>query len=348
MKTKALLPTDIALNHLPAKNLLAGNLFAAILVATLMHASTPEVRAQDSTFLVPLKRWNLKIVGLDHIYPTYLADPLGNRFEAAAWFMQYADYDYTDQINQGGSYTGHLTIFPAIRISLLQFRPRSNPKLGIEGEMGIMTPCHMRQGTNDFIGLDGVYYFAVAGNPTEWLFLRFSKHHICTHIGDEYPKRITTSVTDKNPMFKQGPVTDDFRFAASVRPLWFLGSPRLDFLMLYAEVGYFDPGGDFLGLRKTWPNNYAYMNYMGGLELEYYFTGTSRWLGGVFAATNVSTYQQNGFAKNINFTAGYILPQERDRMRLRLGFQYYNGRSLVNEFYNRKERFIGMFFAFDV
>ena len=306
------------------------------------------VRAQDSTFLVPLKKWNLKVVGLDHMYRAYLADPLGNRFEAAMQFMQYADYDYTDQVNQGGKYTGHVTVFPAARVSLFQFRPKSNPKLGIEAEMGVMTPCHMRDGNNDFIGLDGVYYFAVAANPAEWLSLRFSKHHICTHIGDEYPKRDVKSVTDKDPMFKQGPVQDDFRWAASVRPLWFLHRPNLDILRVYAEVGYFDPGGDFLGARKSWPNSYAYMNYMGGAELEYYFTGKLRWIGGVFAAGNISAYQQNGFGKNINFTAGYILPQERNKLRVRFGVQFYNGRSLVNEFYNRKERFVCAFMAFDV
>jgi hypothetical protein len=317
-------------------------------ILALILAAAMSLSAQDSTFLVPLKNWNLKIVGLRHLYPTYLADPLGNRFEAAAWFMRYADYDYTDEINEGGPYRGHLTIYPAIRLSLLQFRPKSNPKLGVEGEMGIMTPCHMRQENNDFIGLDGVYYFSIVGKPTEWLNLRFSKHHICTHIGDEFPKRETTSVTDRNPLNKQGPVMDDFRFAAAARPLWFLGVPRLDVLMVYAEVGYFDPGGDFLGERKAWPNNYAYMNYMGGVELEYYFSGAARWLGGVFAAANLSTYQQNGFAKNLNITAGYILPQERNKLRLRLGVQFYNGRSLVNEFYNRKEKFIGVYFGFDV
>lgn len=303
---------------------------------------------QESPFIIPLNKWNLKIVGLDHIYPTYLADPLGNRFEAAAQFFQYADYDYTDEVNQNGKYMGHLTVFPAARLSLFQFRPKSNPKLGIEGEVGVMTPCHMRQGNNDFIGLDGVYYFAIAARPTEWLSLRFSKHHICTHIGDEFAKRTTMSVTDRDPLYKQGPTMDDFRFAASVSPLWFLGRPELDILKVYAEVGYFDPGSDFLGLRKSWPNDYAYMNYMGGVELEYYFTQKLRWLGGVFAAANVSAYQQNGFSKNINITAGYILPQERNKLRLRLGVQFYNGRSLVNEFYNRKEKFIAAYFAFDV
>jgi hypothetical protein len=306
------------------------------------------IKGQDSTFLVPLKNWNLRIIGLDHMYRTYLADPLGNRFEAAAHFMQYADYDYTDEINQGGKYMGHVTVFPAARISVFQFRPRSNPKLGIEAEVGVMTPCHMRASSNDFIGLDGVYYFAVAANPTEWLSLRFSKHHICTHVGDEFPKRITTSVTDRDPMFKQGPVQDDLRWAVSVKPLWFLHHPNLDILRVYGEVGYFDPGSDFLGARKSWPNQYAYMNYMGGAELEYYFPHKLSWLGGVFAAANVSAYQMNGFAKNFNFTAGYILPQDKNKLRFRLGIQIYNGRSLVNEFYNRREKFIACYMAFDV
>jgi hypothetical protein len=62
----------------------------------------------------------------------------------------------------------------------------------------------------------------------------------------------------------------------------------------------------------------------------------------------VSAYQQNGFGKNLNITAGYILPQDWNKRRLRLGVQFYNGRSLVNEFLNRRERFIGAFLAFDV
>lgn len=315
---------------------------------TIIMAFMVSAFGQEKPFTISFKKGNLKIVGLDHLYRTYLADPLGNRFEAAAQFFQYADYDYTDNVNNDGSYMGHLTVYPAARLSLLQYRLKSNPKLGIEGEIGVMTPCHMRQGNNDFIGLDGIYYFAIAGNPTEWLSLRFSKHHICTHIGDEYPKRTTTSVTDRDPMYKQGPTMDDFRFAASIRPLWFVKVPQWDILRVYAEVGYFDPGFDFLGERKSWPNNYAYMNYMGGMELEYYFPERLRWLGGVFTAANISTYQQNGFGKNLNITAGYILPQERDKLRLRLGVQFYNGRSLVNEFYNRKERFIAAYFAFDV
>ena len=110
------------------------NFVKTVLVAAFFSFILLPLKSQDSTFLIPLKKWNLKVVGLDHMYPTYLADPLGNRFEAAAQFMSYADYDYTDEINQGGAYRGHLTIYPAIRISILQFRPKNHPELGFEGE----------------------------------------------------------------------------------------------------------------------------------------------------------------------------------------------------------------------
>ncbi len=44
----------------------------------------------------------------------------------------------------------------------------------------------MRHKNHDLPGTDGIYYFAIAAKPTEWIALRFSKHHICTHLGDEF------------------------------------------------------------------------------------------------------------------------------------------------------------------
>lgn len=306
------------------------------------------MQAQDSTFRYSFKRGDLKIVGLKNIYPAYLADPLGNRCETAAQFMKYADFDFDDNINNGGDYRGHLVIYPSFKMSLLQFRPKSNPKLGIEGEIGIMLPIYLRMGGNDMMAMDGIYYFAIAGNPTEWLYLRWSKHHICTHLGDEFSSGPTISVTDVDPAKLRAPVNDDMRFNIAVKPLWFMGRSDLDILMVYGELGYFDPGTDFLGDRQSKPHTFARMNYMTGAELEYYFTGKLKKAGGVYAAYNVSWYQENSFAPNTNFTMGYILPQDRYNKRMRIGMQFYNGRSLLNQFYYKKERFFGVYLAFDV
>ncbi|NJN77663.1 MAG: hypothetical protein HC803_04480 [Saprospiraceae bacterium] len=208
--------------------------------------------AQDSSsFNIPIKDWNMKIMGLDNFYPTYLADPLGARFEVSSQSMLYGDIDMEDEINQGGGYLGKLIIFTGARMSLLKFSPKSNPKLGIEVDLGVTIPFIMRAGNHDAIGVDGIYYFAIAGKPTEWLALRFSKHHICTHIGDEYMHGTTKTVTDFDPNITQLPVRDDFIFSAAARPLYFLKNPHWDILQVYGEVGYFFPGTDFLGRRQN-------------------------------------------------------------------------------------------------
>jgi len=318
----------------------------AIIISLLL--CTTLLNAQDLSFSLDLGKGDLRIVGSKNIYPTYLADPLGNRSYASTQYTSYSDLDFADEVNEGGPYRGHLVISPAKRISLFQYRPKSNPKLGIEGEIGVMLPVTLRQKGFDMIGLDGVAYFAISGNPTEWLFLRFSKHHICTHIGDEIGSGNVQSVSDVDPAKLRAGVNDDFRLCATVKPLFFLGREDLNILSIYGEVGYFDPGSDFLGERQSRPHKYAYMDYLAGAEVEYYFQGRMKNTGGVFAAFNWSSYQENGFSPNLNYTAGYILPQDRNKLRMRIGIQYYNGRSLMNQFYYKKERFICAYLAFDV
>lgn len=262
--------------------------------------------------------------------------------------MKYSDLDFADKINSGGDYRGHLVIYPAFKFSLFQYRPKKNPALGIEGEVGIMLPVYLRQQGNDFMAVDGIYYFAISGNPTEWLFLRWSKHHICTHIGDEFPSGYVQSPIDFDPAKQRAPVNDDFRFCVAAKPLYFLGRPDLNILTVYGEVGYFDPGGDFLGTRQSKPHTFAYMNYLAGFDLEYWFPGQLKYAGGLFGGVNYSTFQENGFSPNINVTGGWLMPQDKFKKRMRIGIQYYNGRSLLNHYYNRKERFFGAYLSIDV
>jgi hypothetical protein len=45
---------------------------------------------------------------------------------------------------------------------------------------------------------------------------------------------------------------------------------------------------------------------------------------------------------------GFLPPQERDKRKVRIGMHYYNGRSLSNQFFNRKEKFIAFSLAFKI
>jgi len=90
-----------------------------------------------TSFIIPVKNWNLKILGLDNFYPTYLADPLGARFEISSQTLYYGDIDMQDEINSGGRYLGKLVAFPSCRGSFLKFSPKSNPNIGIDFDMGL-------------------------------------------------------------------------------------------------------------------------------------------------------------------------------------------------------------------
>jgi hypothetical protein len=296
-------------------------------------------------FNIPIKNWNLQFVGQENFYPTYLADPLGIRFGVSSQSMKYSDLDHSDNVNEDGTYLGKLIINPGVRFSLFKFSPSNNPKLGLEVDLGLTIPTIMRAGNHDLIGLDGIYYIAIAGKPTEWLSLRFSKHHICTHIGDEFPAAVK-SPTDFDYQIYQLPVRDDFILSAAVKPLYFLGREDLNILQLYGDFGFFMPGVDFLGTRQNKPNRDAYLNIQGGFELEYMLP--NQYLGGVFTALNVSAYQLNAFSPNISAMFGYILPQDWNKKRLRIGLNLYNGRSWSNQFYNRKEKFLAFFVEADI
>ncbi len=324
------------------KKMTIKNRLIAVLIisATALHG-----QVDSEKFTIPLKSWDLQIVARDNFYPTYLADPLGIRFGVSSQTMKYSDFDHSDKVNRDGTYLGKLVINPGVRFSLFKFTPQSNPNLGVEVDLGVTIPTFMRAGNHDIIGLDGIYYFAIGARPTEWLALRFSKHHICTHVGDEFTDHII-SPTDFDYQILQLPVRDDFILSAAVKPLYFLGNERLNILQIYGDFGFYMPGVDFMGGRQSKPHRDAYLSVQGGMEVEYQLP--NRYLGGVFTALNVSAYQLNAYSPNISAMVGYIFPQQWNKKRLRIGLNYYNGRSWSNHFYNRKEKFMAFFVEADI
>ena len=316
-----------------------------IIAVLLISATALHGQVDSEKFTIPLKNWDLQIVSSGNYYPTYLADPLGIRFGVSSQTMKYSDFDHSDKVNQDGTYLGKLVINPGVRFSLFRFSPKSNPNLGVEVDLGATIPTFMRAGNHDVIGLDGIYYFAIGARPTEWLALRFSKHHICTHAGDEFTDHII-SPTDFDYQILQLPVRDDFILSAAVKPLYFLGNERLNILQVYGDFGFYMPGKDFMGGRQNKPHRDAYLSVQGGMEVEYQLP--NRYMGGVFTALNVSAYQLNAYSPNISAMVGYIFPQEWNKKRLRIGLNYYNGRSWSNHYYNRKEKFVAFFVEADI
>ncbi|MCF8294628.1 MAG: hypothetical protein K9I34_01090 [Bacteroidales bacterium] len=288
----------------------------------------------------------LKWFDSENLYPSYLADPLGNRFEMSTQHVLYSDYETGDRINDGDGYLGRLSFYAGVRYSFFKFMSKKNPKLGIELELGFMTPVIMRSGNHDLISVDGIYYLALAARPAEWLDLRFSKHHICTHIGDEFATSTVYSPVDFDVNTSQLPVRDDFILSAAFRPLHFVIPHYENVLQLYGDFGFFLPGSDFLGERQNKPHKESWFNYQAGAELSYPLR--NKQLGGFFMAGNVSSYQLNGWSRNISLKAGWFLPIGKVTSRLNIGINYYTGRALANQFYNRHEEFVAFFVNADL
>lgn len=316
-----------------------------LIISIIILFAAVSVKAEDTTkFSFSIGKWNMKVISQEHLFPTYLADPLAPRFEVSSQKMLYSDVDYQDEINQGGDYLGKLYINAGARISLFQFRPKSNPKLGIGIELGLGMPVYMRHGNHDLMAFDGVYHFSISLKPREDLHIRLSKHHICAHRGDEYNRGGVDSPVDFDPNQLFLYVRDDYTLSAAYRP--FYKSKNWDILQVYGDFIFFLPGKDFMGTRQNKPSRHAYLAYQTGAEIEYYLP--YKFIGGFFTAMNVSAYQLNAWSPNYSFVAGYIFPQDKGKNRLRIGVNYYDGRAINNEFYNRKERFIAFIVGMDL
>lgn len=290
--------------------------------------------------------WDIQVVGQHNFYPTYLADPLAVRFDLSSQYTLASTIDMQDGINSDGSYLGKFTIKPATRLSLFRISPANKPNLGIEIDFGVALPFTMRKSNFDFVALDGIYFIGISGAPTEWLSLRLAKHHICTHRGVEFWAGKVDAPIDFDPLMFNLYVRDDVVFSAAMKPLYFLGKPDLNILQIYGDISTFIPGEGKLGKRQNKPNTHAYYVFQGGVELEYSFK--SSFLGGVFAAANVSAWQENGYSPNYSLIAGYIFPQPANKRKLRIGLNYYDGRCINNEFFNYNERFFAIQLAADL
>ncbi len=283
----------------------------------------------------------------DYLYPSYLADPLAIHFEAAYRMLSI------DEVtpNQYGV-NDRIDITAGTRYSFLRVAPSDQLNLGFEMDWGMSLPIFMEAGGFDVLSVDGIFYFALAVRPTDWLALRFSRHHICTHAGDELDRyQDGSSTIDYNNgimMTMASFVRDDYLISAAVEPLFLLdgsGYPWDRVLRLYGDFSFYAFGEDLLGERLLKSSDHAYIWYQYGAEVELPIPwGNS---GSFYGALNISHWQQNAYAPNYSFEAGYILPSGKRGQRFRIGFVYYDGQSVQNNFNYRREQYTGFEFTIE-
>lgn len=283
-----------------------------------------------------------------YLYPTYLADPFAVRTELGIKSLLYADA-FPDEVGMGR----RTDVAIGLRFNVFRLSPADSPSLGIEGEMGYMSPFYMNADGHDLIAFDGVYYFGVSLKPFDWVSLRAIRHHFCSHYGDEYDAGLDGNpYVDFDITLNQNMATlvrDDFVFSIALYPFELLkAAPSRLSLMLYGDYSPVLLGEDILADRETYPGTYAYFWYQMGLEAILHLSQEHN-AGSVYLGTQMSAWQMNGYAPNVSGSLGYIFPRTADAgARMSLGLTYYDGQSTMNNFNFTRERYTKIVFNIDV
>jgi hypothetical protein len=284
--------------------------------------------------------WDFNLLDGDFFYPNYIADPFSSRFSADSRTLSINEIALDSD--------ERLDITVGSRFSLFSFRKQDNPDVGAQLDLWVTIPMFMEGGSNDLLEMDGIYSVGLVLSPADWITARISRHHICTHAGDEID---TAGDGDSSIDYDPTPnlttsayVRDDFGISVALKPLNLLDiSWMQDMLLLYSDFYYFWPGEDWLGVRQIKPARDAYTWFTVGAELKSPEFYTMR----MYSAFHVSFWQELSWMPSYSLDFGLEIPGAIKGMTMRLGLNYYDGRSLMNNFYASREQFTGIYISID-
>jgi hypothetical protein len=198
------------------------------------------------------------------------------------------------------------------------FQSRKNPdhqlQIDIHGAfVGQFDVDHQR----DNIGWDGVYGLQLAWSPTPRLATRLALAHDSSHVGDEYAE--TTG--RKRISYTRNEVTAGVSWSFAKR--W----------RTYADGGY---GYDLLNevLQDPW-------RVRTGLEYQSGPWRAKSTLGG-FAAADLNSYEEDDWSPNACVQLGLAWHVPVRSRAVRVGLEYYDGRSPIGEFFQDEITHVGL------
>ncbi|PKL10523.1 MAG: hypothetical protein CVV52_17980 [Spirochaetae bacterium HGW-Spirochaetae-8] len=278
------------------------------------------------------------------LYPSYLADPMSVRTEVM-YKQMLRDEIQPDMTGQG------MRMDPIIgtQFSLFRLSPANRKDLGFEFDFGVSVPVYMNVNEFDLLGFDGVYYFAVALKPVDWGAVKFARHHICTHLGDELDGSGVGSLYADYDMglFMNSStfVRDEFVLSMMVDPIQLLLPASAVSLRLYSDIGLYVYGYDaILGYRNLISSDHAFGRYQYGAELQWDMAKGR--FGSIYMAAHISRWQLSGYTPNLSARAGYIFPLSESARRVMLSAAYYDGQSTIHNFIYRREQYLSFVVTF--
>jgi len=258
--------------------------------------------------------WSFDAIPRTDLYPRYVADPRRPRFHIGVGPVLDTGIDET-----GGS---RITIMAGGRFNFVRLHPDGDPEHGFQfdAEVGL-APHFDASNSLDNIGWDGFFGFGLAWKPLDTIALRLAANHDSAHLGDEY--------VESTGRERIGYTREEFALGISWMPV--------ERLRLYGEVG--------LAYSMGAPDVMKRGRLQTGIEYE----TDPIFLGGSFyAALDAVFWEENGWEPSVTIQTGLKWRIDALDRYYRIGLQYYDGRSLMGEFFLERERSITLGLWFDL
>ena len=238
------------------------------------------------------------------LYPSYIANPL--RYTFGVQNMRFSKTDIVDTSER------RYDLKVGANLGVYRNQPETLKRgwqVSVGGGFhGQFDPASYE----DNVGWDGIISVSLELRHSEALAHRFGIHHISSHVGDELIER--TGIVRKNY------TRQEIRYGL----MWFM----LPHWQSYFELGQaYDLRNKHI--QKLWRSELG-VQY----ENEKYWRTDFGW----YMAADFSGYEENNWAINTSLHLG-ILSKVADRS-YRIGFELYEGRSTLGEFFLNKEKSI--------
>ncbi len=249
-----------------------------------------------------------------HLYSPYLADQ-----KRCTFGLQLLNVHDTDIPDTGSE---RFALRLGGRLELFHWGNTSQPQQGLQANLEIGFRGHFdTTQSQDNIGWDGNYglLFSYRNNPT--IAWRFGPYHTSSHVGDEYAERTAR----KRISYTREEILTGLQ--VNLNPQW----------QYYLEVGY--------GYNMDEKPLQKHKRAQTGIQYQQTNFSTTKRLG-IFAGLDLSSYEERDWDINTALQLGFAFSATPHIWRVTL--DYYNGQSIMGEFFQHNERYTGIGLYLDV
>lgn len=246
------------------------------------------------------------------LYPHYIANPLRPAFSLQNMRFAKTEIANTSERRYNLKIGGHLGLY---RKQAEKTNRGWQVTFGA-GFHGQFDPAS----SQDNVGWDGIMALSLEIRNSKAFAHRVGIHHISSHVGDELIER--TGIKRINY------TRQEIRYGL----MWFM----MPHWQSYIEIGKaYDLRNKII--QKQWRH-----------ELGFQYENKKYWMPelGWYMGADFSSYEENNEDINTSLQLGLVTTV--NQRNYRLGFEFYEGRSLLGEFFQRKEKYISFGLWIDI